>query len=152
MASLIAFTNITPTIAEGPVPTVPDAQVEVAQMALATEVAETQTQTIPELIAKKSKEQGVDAKLSQAIAFCESTNRQFNVDSGTVLRGVHNPLDVGLFQINERYHLQKSQELGFDIYTVEGNIDYALWLLKAQGAQPWKWSQPCWSKKINAIA
>jgi hypothetical protein len=125
--------------------------VEVAQVASATDLAKTNTTKIPELIYKKSKEQGVDANLTQAIAFCESTNRQFNADTGTVLRGKQNPSDVGLFQINERYHLKKSLELGFDIYTVEGNIDYALWLIKTQGVQPWKWSQPCWSQRINSV-
>ena len=151
MAGLIAFSNITPTIAEGPISIAPDAQVEVAQAATAKEVATLQTNSIPQLIATKSKEHGVDANLTQAIAFCESTYKQFDARTGTVLRGVHNPLDVGLFQINEKYHLKKSQELGFDIYSVEGNIDYALWLLKAQGAHPWKWSKPCWSPKINPV-
>ena len=152
MASLIAFTNITPTIAEGPVSTAPDAQVEVAQIVAETAEVKTQTNSIPLLIAKKSKEQGVDARLSQAIAFCESTYRQFDAGTETVLRGIHNPLDVGLFQINEEYHLNKSRQLGFDIYTTEGNIGYALWLLKNEGSQHWKWSKPCWSPKVNPVA
>ncbi len=151
MAGLIAFSNITPTIAEGPIPVAPDAQVSVVQVVNESVAAKTQDNLIPELILKKSKEQGVDPKLTQAIAFCESTYRQFNADTGTVLRGVHNPLDVGLFQINEKYHLKKSLELGFDIYTAEGNTDYALWLIKNEGAYHWKWSKPCWSPKINTV-
>ncbi|MEK7136132.1 MAG: hypothetical protein AAB821_00875 [Patescibacteria group bacterium] len=151
MAGLIAFSNITPTIAEGPVSTRPDVQVEVAQVATLQAEAKTQTNQIPELIAQKSKEQGVDANLTKAIAFCESTYQQFDADTGTVLRGVHNPLDVGLFQINEKYHLEKSLVLGFDIYSVQGNIDYALWLIKHEGAKHWKWSKPCWSQKINPV-
>ncbi len=149
MASLIAFSNITPTVAEGPISIAPDAQVEVAQIATEPVVAETHpaNQAIPELIQKESKEYGVDANLAQAIAFCESNHRQFTDDDGTVLRGVHNPLDVGIFQINEKYHLKASQELGLDIYSTEGNIDYALQLMSREGARHWKASQPCWSQK-----
>ncbi|OHA58649.1 MAG: hypothetical protein A2571_02675 [Candidatus Vogelbacteria bacterium RIFOXYD1_FULL_44_32] len=150
MASLIAFSNITPTVAEGPVSTRPDAQVAVVQIVQTPAVSKTdKNNLIPELINQKSKEQAVDPNLAQAIAFCESTYQQFNADSGTVLRGIHNPLDVGIFQINEKYHLEKSQTLGFDIYTAEGNIDYALWLMSHEGAGHWKWSKPCWSQKIN---
>lgn len=150
MASLIAFSNITPTVAEGPVPTAPEAQVEVVQMVDSQVSGDTDLNSpIPKLITTKSMEQKVDPNLAKAIAFCESTYRQFNVDNGTVLRGIHNPLDVGLFQINEKYHLKKSQELGFDIYTVEGNIDYALWLISHEGAGHWKWSKPCWSQKTT---
>jgi hypothetical protein len=155
LASLIAVTNITPTTAGVPVPTATADQVEVAQLVTESEVAPTQSNSdlsIPELIAIHSKEQGVDVKLAQAIAFCESTNRQFIDDNMTPLRGLHNPLDVGIFQINEKYHLEKSQELGFDIYTITGNIDYALWLLKNGGSRHWNWSRPCWSQKINPVA
>jgi hypothetical protein len=86
-------------------------------------------------------------QVAQSIAYCESTNRQYDSNTGQALRGNQNALDVGLFQINEKYHLRKSQELGFDIYTTEGNIDYAMWLLKTQGSGPWIWSKPCWSNK-----
>lgn len=77
-----------------------------------------------------------------AIAKCESGNRQFNAD-GTVLRGVANPQDVGMFQINERYHLADSKRLGFDIYTEEGNLGYAQYLYTHQGAKPWVHSAKC---------
>jgi len=63
---------------------------------------------------------------------------------GGVLRGVANYQDVGVFQINEYYHLDKSIELGFDIYTTEGNMDYAEHLYETQGTTPWKWSAFCW--------
>ena len=78
----------------------------------------------------------------EAIARCESGGRQFN-DDGTVIRGKVNPQDVGKWQINEHYHLKESQRLGYDIYTLEGNTEYALYLYKKQGSKPWGWSRGC---------
>lgn len=101
--------------------------------------------SISERIEVQAKEVGVDPVLAHKIAFCESTLRQFNED-GSVLHGVHNPSDVGVFQINEKFHLAKSRELGYDIYTIDGNIAYAMYLLKKEGSRHWYWSKPCWSK------
>ncbi len=141
---------MTPTIAEGPKETGPEAQIEATQTVPNTELKQLdKTQAnLSDLITEKAINQGVNAKLANSIAFCESTYRQFE-DTGESLRGNQNRLDVGLFQINEKYHLEKSQELGFDIYTTEGNIDYALWLIKNEGEQHWKWSQHCWGPKVS---
>lgn len=79
------------------------------------------------------------------VAFCESRYRQFDAN-GEVLRGVVNTQDVGIMQINEFYHLDKSQELGLDIYTLEGNLAYAQYLFDTQGLSPWVHSSKCWSK------
>lgn len=87
-------------------------------------------------------EQKIGNEVLLDIAYCESTLRQFN-SKGEVLRGVQNDQDVGLFQINEHYHLKRSIELGIDIYTEDGNIEFAKLLYKEQGARPWKWSAPC---------
>lgn len=77
------------------------------------------------------------------IAFCESTLRQYDAH-GNVLRGKVDRNDVGLMQINERYHAEQAKKLGIDIYTVEGNMEYAVWLYEKQGSQPWSASSPCW--------
>lgn len=83
------------------------------------------------------------------ICSCESTGSpnnepiHFNAD-GTVLRGRINSQDVGMCQINEHYWLEKSINLGFDIYTEEGNKQMALWLYDQQGNKPWTWSKKCW--------
>ncbi len=103
--------------------------------------------TVEELIMKKSIEHNIDPKVPLSIAFCESTHRQFQED-GRVVRGKENSQDVGIFQINEKYHLEDSKKLGYDIYTTEGNIDYAMHLLESQGKKPWVWSKPCWAPKI----
>ena len=77
------------------------------------------------------------------IARCESGVRQFNVD-GSILQGHINNKDIGIFQINEFYHLDRSMALGTDIYTIDGNISYASVLYEEQGTQPWNWSRGCW--------
>ncbi len=77
------------------------------------------------------------------IAQCESGKRQFQAN-GEVLRGRVNNKDVGIFQINEYYHLLESKNLGFDINTTEGNIGYAKHLFETNGTRPWIWSEPCW--------
>ena len=77
------------------------------------------------------------------IAWCESKNMQFNRD-GSVHRGVQNPQDVGKYQINEHYHLEASRALGINIYTTEGNTEYAYRLYKANGTRDWNWSKWCW--------
>lgn len=77
------------------------------------------------------------------IAWCESKFRQFDTN-GNILRGEINNKDVGIFQINEKYHLEQSKKLGMDIYTIKGNIAYADWLYQKQGTKPWNWSKECW--------
>lgn len=109
----------------------------------------TEIQTVEDLITEKATAVGVDPLLANKIAYCESTMRQFD-KNGQVMRGVENPGDVGLFQINEEYHRQRSEALGYDIHTTEGNIDYALWLIKHEGAKHWKASEKCWGKLAKA--
>lgn len=77
------------------------------------------------------------------IARCESNHRHYNPD-GSVLRGKVNSDDVGVFQINEYYHLETSKKLGIDIHTPEGNIKYARFLYNSNGTRDWNWSKSCW--------
>lgn len=77
-----------------------------------------------------------------AIGRCESGNRQFT-STGEVLRGRVNSKDIGKYQINEYYHLETAKKLGLDIYTEEGNTEYALYLYEHQGTAPWIHSKPC---------
>ncbi len=80
------------------------------------------------------------------IARCESTFRQVD-KAGQVLRGVANDSDVGLMQVNEYYHGKKASELGFDLDTVNGNLDYAKYLYEKEGTKPWNASKKCWGNK-----
>ena len=77
------------------------------------------------------------------VANCESGLKQFDND-GNVLRGVVNPKDVGVFQINEHYHGLSAENLGINLHTVEGNISFAKILYDQQGTVPWNWSKKCW--------
>lgn len=95
--------------------------------------------TTEEIIAERL----IDAPILKRIAFCESQNRQFN-EVGGVLRGHINSQDVGFMQINEKYHLGTATKLGLNIYTLEGNIDYAKYLYRTQGVKPWVHSSHCW--------
>ena len=84
-----------------------------------------------------------DTPILIAIAQCESNFRQFNPD-GSVVRGKVDSHDVGVMQINETYWLGKSKSLGDDIYTIEGNMDYAKYLYDKEGTDPWNSSAKCW--------
>lgn len=81
--------------------------------------------------------------IMHSVADCESRFRQFNED-GSILRGYYNPKDVGVFQVNEYWHLETSKRLGMDIYTVEGNIAYAKHLYDLNGTRDWNASRSCW--------
>lgn len=83
--------------------------------------------------------------LLQRIAKAESDKRQHDW-RGEVLRGKFNRRDIGYFQINEIHHGLRAAALGFDIYTLEGNVGYAIWLFKNEGAKPWNWSIGGWRK------
>ena len=89
-----------------------------------------------------------DIPVMVQIARCESTFRQLDAD-GDIHRGVVNPEDVGVMQINEHYHLNKSLQGNYDIYTIEGNTAYARALYEQQGIQPWSASKACWGKYEN---
>lgn len=100
---------------------------------------------ISELIVSLSEKYETDSELALAIARCESHLRHYDTQ-GILVRGRVNSSDIGVFQINERFHAKVSRELGFDIYTPEGNIAYGLWMLKSMGTKPWKASQTCWDQ------
>jgi len=104
-----------------------------------------QAQTIKEYV----QEYFADVPIMVDISKCESHFRQYS-SSGAVYRGVKNNQDVGVMQINERYHLDTTKKLGIDIYTVEGNVAYARYLFEKEGVAPWASSQPCWGKTKNA--
>ncbi len=86
-----------------------------------------------------------EAPILAEIARCESTFRHFTKD-GSVLRGRANKDDIGLMQINEFFHGEAAKKLGINIYTIEGNIEYAKWLYEKQGSAPWVHSSFCWKK------
>jgi hypothetical protein len=84
------------------------------------------------------------------VAQCESTFRHYGAD-GMVLRGNMVSSDVGVMQINEYYHYDRALSLGYDVHTLEGNLNYARFLYEEQGLQPWSASRACWASK-HAVA
>lgn len=82
------------------------------------------------------------------IAYCESGNNQkaigYNYRYVNGKRTVSSR-DIGMFQINERYHAKSAKALGMDIYTQSGNTAYALYLYKRNGTRDWNASRHCWS-------
>lgn len=90
-----------------------------------------------------------DIPIMAAISDCESHYRQFDTD-GNVFRGAINNKDVGVMQVNEYYHLDEAKALGFDLYTLQGNLDYARYLYNREGTDPWSSSEYCWSKSSAA--
>lgn len=84
-----------------------------------------------------------DTPILVDIAQCESDFRQYDSD-GNLMRGKIDKDDVGVMQINEKYHAAQAKELGLDLSTIEGNVAYAKILYSKEGTSPWKASQPCW--------
>ena len=84
-----------------------------------------------------------DIPVMTKVAECESRFRQFN-KYGDILRGEENFQDVGVMQVNERYHLETADKLGHNLYTLDGNLAYARYLYKKEGTTPWQSSAICW--------
>jgi hypothetical protein len=91
-----------------------------------------------------------DSPILAEVAKCESTFRQFD-SRGRVIRGIENPDDVGAMQINLFYHGESAEKLGYDLYTLDGNLGFAKWLYGKYGSNPWVHSSKCW-KKYEKIA
>ncbi len=85
-----------------------------------------------------------DRPILVEVARCESTFRQFD-ENGIVIRGKVNRGDVGVMQINEKYHGESADKLGHDIYSIEGNVAFAKHLFERFGTSPWSASSKCWS-------
>jgi hypothetical protein len=79
------------------------------------------------------------------ICNAESGGKQFE-KNGNVLRGRVDKSDLGFCQINERYNNDEARRLGYDIYTEQGNKDFAIYLYLTRGTSPWEASRGTWSK------
>jgi hypothetical protein len=89
-----------------------------------------------------------DAPVMAEIARCESKFRQYT-DIGNVLRGGAGGAMIGVFQFHEGYHAKNAQVLGFDIYSLDGNIGYADYVYKMSGTDPWISSFGCWNDRVE---
>lgn len=73
-------------------------------------------------------------------------SHQFNTD-GSVVRGRIDKSDIGYCQINERYNNDLARKLGYDIYSEDGNQQFAIYLFKNRGTEPWNASKDMWLNK-----
>ncbi len=83
------------------------------------------------------------------VARCESTFRH-TLEDGSVLKGVVDPADTGVMQINKRYHQKTAAAMSLDLEDIYHNMAYARHLYETQGTQPWSASAPCWSRTLAA--
>ncbi|MBP7541901.1 MAG: hypothetical protein KA802_18410 [Saprospiraceae bacterium] len=116
-------------------------------VAVETEAEQAKAKTNNQLLTTEAQVKAyfADTPILAEVAFCESRFRQFD-ENGNVLRGVQNNQDVGVMQINEKYHLETAQKLGLNLYTLEGNMAYGKYLYDTQGTKPWNYSSHCWGK------
>jgi hypothetical protein len=122
-----------------------DARADIRSIKNEIEVKNYEPISQPENIKRYVSDYFADIPLLARIAGCESHYRMID-KKGNIIRGEVNQYDVGVMQINELYHKEDSEKLGFDIYTLEGNVAYARYLYEKQGAKPWVSSSACWSK------
>lgn len=81
------------------------------------------------------------------IARCESTFRH-TLEDGSVLRGVVDPADTGVMQINKRYHEKTATTMKLNLDDIYHNMAYARHLYETQGTRPWNASAPCWGQSL----
>jgi hypothetical protein len=97
-------------------------------------------QTVEEYV----REYFADEPILIEIARCESQFRQFGAN-GKVLKNP-NSTAMGVMQIMASIHTKPADNLGLDILTIDGNLEYARHLYEEQGVKPWAASGACWKK------
>ncbi|MEK7530642.1 MAG: hypothetical protein AAB573_02145 [Patescibacteria group bacterium] len=121
-----------------------------APMALA-DSREFEISTNPETLGAYVRVYFADAPEMAEIAWCESRMRHLAKD-GSVFRGRVDSDDIGVMQINTRYHQETADELDIDIYSLQGNLAYARYLYEKEGTKPWNSSKPCWANRVKNLA
>lgn len=83
------------------------------------------------------------------IAFCESGNKHYDKNGQVLVRGNtgdRTSVDVGVMQINFKYHGARATELGLDLTKESDNREYAKYLYTTRGTVDWEASKSCWNK------
>lgn len=111
-----------------------------------TNAAMVKPQTLEELVRNYYS----DTPILAEVARCESQFRHYG-KNGNIIRGITNTKDVGVMQINEIYHNDKAEALGLDIYSLEGNLEYAKYLYEKEGTKPWRSSAKCWNRELAKV-
>lgn len=99
----------------------------------------------PETLGVYVEQYFADEPVMANIAWCESRYRHLNPE-GEIFRGKVNNNDIGVMQINTKYHEATAEKMDIDIYSLKGNLEYAKYLYEKEGTRPWNSSRPCWGK------
>lgn len=105
----------------------------------AAEMQAPKVETLKEYVTKYY----ADTPILAEIAWCESRIRHIDKE-GDIFRGVVNPKDIGVMQINTYYHEEQAKKLNLNLYTLDGNLAYAKYLYEKEGVRPWASSKACW--------
>jgi hypothetical protein len=66
-------------------------------------------------------------------------------DGETVRRGRVTPDDIGLYQISFKHWGQQAMQMELNLFELEYNEKFALWLYHNRGTEDWYPSKHCWS-------
>jgi hypothetical protein len=100
----------------------------------------------PQTLSAYVREYYADTPVLADIAWCESRMRHLDKE-GNIFRGQINDKDIGVMQINTRFHEATATEMGIDLESLNGNLEYAKYLYEKEGTKPWVSSKACWGKK-----
>lgn len=98
----------------------------------------------PQTLSQYVDEYFKDTPILADIAWCESRVRHVDSTTSKVLRGTVDSDDIGVMQINTRYHGAEAEKLGLDLKSLSGNLEYAKYLYEKEGTKPWRSSKACW--------
>lgn len=83
-----------------------------------------------------------------AVAWCESGHRQYAADGSVLENPAPYSSASGIFQILRITHGPKAAEMGIDIMTPEGNMEFAEYLYEQNGLRDWEESRHCWESRL----
>lgn len=98
----------------------------------------------PETLGAYVEEYFADAPIMADIAWCESRYRHLGSD-GQIIKNPKSTA-IGIMQIMSSIHDPLASEMGINIRTLKGNLEYARHLYETQGTKPWNASKTCWGK------
>lgn len=84
----------------------------------------------------------------QRVRHAESSDRQYDEETGCVLQGKENPLDRGGTQINLKFNGRILAAIGVDPHELRGNMLAAIFLAIPQGLEPWSSSEDKWGPEV----
>lgn len=83
---------------------------EVVDKIRSKKLPEAKSETVEQIIKKIAKDEGVDPDLAIRVAKCES-----GLNPGAINKNSNGSLDRGLFQWNDRWHPEITEEIAFDV-------------------------------------